>query len=145
LKTIYIETSALLSWLLGEPVSAEVKSRINNAGTVATSTLTLLETERALIRGEIQGMLSAGDAEKLRGLLARARSGWVLMEITEEVRTRASRFFPVEPLRTLDAIHLATALVFTRVFPTLELLSYDSRILRNVAALGIPTTIASPA
>ncbi len=145
MRTIYFETSALLAWLLGEPAAGEVKSHIDNAQSVATSCLTLLEAERALIRGEIQGVLTASDAEKLRGLLARAQSGWVLMEICEEVRMRASRFFPSEPIRTLDAIHLATALVFTRVFPALEILSYDRRIAKNAAALGIPTTIKLPA
>ena len=137
MMVIYFETSALLSWLLGEPHAAEVKSQIDNAQTVVTSSLALVEAERALIRAESQGILGSGEAEKLRGLLARSKSSWMLMEISEEVRARAGRFFPAEPVRTLDAIHLATALMFMRVFPALELLSYDQRILRNAAALGI--------
>jgi uncharacterized protein with PIN domain len=137
LKTVYLETSALLAWLLGEPSAAEVKSRVDAAQTVATSCLTLLEAERALIRGETQGILKAGQAEKLRGLLSRSKAGWVLMEISEEVRARANRVFPSEPVRTPDAIHLATALVFMRVFPELELVSCDRRILENAASLGI--------
>jgi uncharacterized protein with PIN domain len=137
LKTLYLETSALLAWLLGEPAAEQVKSRIDAAQTIATSWLTLLEAERALIRGESQRILKAGEAEKLRGLLNRSKAGWVLMEISEEVRERASRAFPAEPVRTLDAIHLATALLFMRVLPELELLSCDERILRNAASLGI--------
>jgi hypothetical protein len=62
------------------------------------------------------------------------------MEISEDVRMRASRFFPAEPIRTLDALHLATALLFMQAFPSLELLSYDQRILKNAAILGIETT-----
>lgn len=126
---------------MGEPKAAEVKDHLDSALTVVTSSLTLLEAERALIRAENQGLLKSSEAEKLRGLLAQAKSGWILMEISEEVRARASRFFPAEPVRTLDSIHLATALVFTRVFPELELLSYDRRVLRNAAALGIPARV----
>ena len=134
---VYFETSALLAWLLGEPSAAEVKSRIDGAETVVTSSLTLLEAERVLIRAEIRNIINSGECEKLRGLLARSKAGWIVMEISEDVRTRASRAFPLEPVRTLDAIHIATALIFMRVFPNLELLSYDQRILENAGALGI--------
>ncbi len=141
MKAIYLETSALLTWLLGEACAKEVKSHIDGAQTVLTSALTLVEAERALIRVESRKMVSAAETEKLRGLLAGTKSGWILMEISDEVRVRASRFFSAEPVRTLDAIHLATALMFIRVFPNLELFSYDRRILRNAKALGIRTTI----
>jgi len=70
-------------------------------------------------------------------MLSRGRVSWILMELSEEVRARAGRAFPVEPLRTLDAIHLATALIFLRVFPDLRLLIFDSRILENALPLGI--------
>ncbi|MDM7995767.1 MAG: type II toxin-antitoxin system VapC family toxin [Acidobacteriota bacterium] len=140
MKALYLESSALLAWLLGESSAAEVKKIIDEADTVVTSVLTILEAERALIRAESASLLSAGDAEKLKGLLAQSSVGWALMEISEDVRHRAGRYFPAEPVRTLDAIHLATALLFMRVFPSLEMLSYDQRILRNAIALGIGTT-----
>jgi len=59
------------------------------------------------------------------------------MALSEEVLARASRPFPVEPVRTLDAIHLATALEFTAAFPDLRLVSCDSRVRENAEALGI--------
>jgi predicted nucleic acid-binding protein len=144
LKALYLETSALLAWLLGEPSAAEAKMRVDTAQAVATSWLTLLEAERTLVRGETLGVLKAAEAEKLRGLLNRSKAGWLLMEISQEVRERAAQVFPLEPVRTLDAIHLATALIFMRVFPSLELLSFDSRILRNAESLGIATRVSSP-
>lgn len=61
------------------------------------------------------------------------------MEISDEVRSRAGRVFPVEPVRTLDAIHLATALIFMRAFQDFQLLSYDERLLENSRPLGIDT------
>ncbi len=137
MNAVYVENSALLTWLLGEPKAREVTSVLNRADTVVTSVLSLLEVDRALNRAEHQRILTAGQAERMRGMLARGKAGWILMEISEEVRARAGRTFPVEPLRTLDAIHLATALIFLRVFPDLRLLSFDRRILENARPLGI--------
>jgi uncharacterized protein with PIN domain len=139
MTAVYVESSALLTWLLGEPRAREVISALNQAQTVVTSVLTLVEVERALNRAESQLILTAGQAERLRGMLGRSKSGWILMEISEEVRSRAGRVFPAEPVRTLDAIHLATVLMFMRVFPDLQLLSYDERIVENARPLGIDT------
>lgn len=38
-------------------------------------------------------------------MLGRNKAGWILMEISQEVRSRAGRVYPVEPVRTLNAIH----------------------------------------
>jgi len=137
MSTVYLETSAVLTWLLGEPRSKATILRINRADNVVTSVLTLLETERALVRAEKQKLLSAADSQGLRGMLAKARGGWALMEITEEVRQRAGRAFPIEPLRTLDAIHISTALLFTGAFDDLQMLSYHQRIMKNAQVLGM--------
>lgn len=137
MKAVYLETSALLSWLLGEARAPEVARAIDEAEMVVSSVLTLVEAERALVRAETLNVLNAGDTERLRGLLSRSRTGWTMMELSADVRARACRFFPVEPLRTLDAVHLATALLFLQAFPSLKLLSCDRRLLRNASALGI--------
>ncbi len=135
--TLYLETSALLAWLLGEPRSREVISRINAAKTVVTSVVTLLEAERVLVRAEAQGILAAAHSQKLSGMLAKAAKGWMLMELSEQVRKRAAEKFPLEPVRTLDAIHLSTALIFTRPFPDLTLFTHDDRIRQNALTLGL--------
>ena len=102
-----------------------------------TSSLTFAETERAVIRAESEGLIRAADGQRLRGLLQRASSGWMRMTVSEEILARAGRSFPVEPIRTLDAIHLATALAFTRAFSDLQILSFDRRLLDNARALGL--------
>lgn len=137
MSSVYVETSALLTWLLGEPRAGTVVSILNHAKNVTTSVLSLLEVERALRRAEFRGILTSGQTQILRGLLERGKTGWILMEISKEVRLTAGRAFPVEPVRTLDAIHLASALLFMRVFPDLKLLSLDERILKNARPLGI--------
>ncbi len=71
-----------------------------------------------------------GDA--VREILARVS----LVELTPVVLARAVEPFPVT-VRTLDALHLATALVFLQAFPDLRILTYDQRIAANAEMLGI--------
>lgn len=142
MSVLYLETSAVLAWLLGEPQADDVRTTINGADTIVASVLTPLECERVLVRAETDSTLKAREAQSLRGLLRRAVAGWMLMELTASVRERAGRAFPVEPVRTLDALHLATALEFSTAFADLEVLSLDRRILSNAEPLGLPTSTA---
>ena len=137
MNVIYLESSALLHWILGQSRAAEVRRAVDQAETVLTSALTLTETERALVRAEEQDLIKGGDAQRLRGLVHRAQTAWTRMGVSDAVLARAARPFPVEPVRTLDAIHLATALEFALVFPDLRLLSFDRRVCQNAEALGI--------
>jgi predicted DNA-binding protein (UPF0278 family) len=45
--------------------------------------------------------------------------------------------FPREPVRTLDAIHLATALLHAAEIGALVVLSIDQRVRANADALGL--------
>ncbi len=137
MNALYVESSAVLAWLFGEPRMHEFARRVNRADAVLTSTLTLLEAERVLIRAERQGLIKAADGRRIHGLLARAAAGWTLMELSESVRAGAARAFPVEPVRTLDALHLSTALLFLQAFPNLRILTFDQRIAANAVALGL--------
>lgn len=137
MTAVYLETSALMRWLLGEPDAAKVAGVVDAADTVVTSSLTFTEAERALSRAVAERHLREGDVRKLRGVLRRQRAGWIVMAITDSVLDRAGRTFPVEPLRTLDAIHLSTALAFTEAFEELKLVTFDRRIEENASALGL--------
>jgi predicted nucleic acid-binding protein len=136
-RVLYLETSAVLTWLLGQSRAEEVRAAIDRADAIVTSTLTFAEAGRALVRAEREQFVRAADAQKLRALLQRTRTGWMAMVVSEQILARASQPFPEEPVRILDAIHLATALEFIRAFPDLGILSFDQRILDNAAALGI--------
>jgi predicted nucleic acid-binding protein len=136
-SSLYIETSAVLAWLLGQAHADDVRAKVDDAEVVMTSSLTFAETERAVVRAEHERLIRAADGQRLRGLLQRASAGWMRMTVSEEILARAGRTFPVEPVRTLDAIHLATALAFTKAFSDLQVLSLDRRLVDNARALGI--------
>ena len=137
MTVLYLETSALVHWLLGQSRAAEVRRAVDRAEVVLTSMLTIVEVERVLIRAETQKAIRGGDGRRLRGLLNRAQASWMRMTVSAEVLARASRPFPVEPVRTLDAIHLATALEFASSYPDLRVLSFDRRVEENAEALGL--------
>lgn len=135
--TLYAETSAVLAWLFGEPEGRNARERIDAADRVVSSVLTTLEVERAVSRAESMALITAADAQKLRGMLARTVRQWSLLEMSAAVRRRAGQTFPVEPVRSLDAIHLASALEFLTLYPELEILSFDGRITGNLEPLGL--------
>lgn len=134
---VYAESSAILSWLLGEPSEEIARSILKDAESVVTSSLTAVECSRGLARARALGRVSdAGELAALR-LLDVAESSWDVHDLSDQVMSRARAAFPSEPIRTLDALHLATALIFREALGDVCLLSFDERIRDNARALGI--------
>ena len=141
MNAVYVETSAVLRWLLGEPDARSIARQIQQTAEPVCSVLTILETQRALVRLERERPSRGRKLALLRGQLGEASADWNLLEITPEIRARAGEPFPIEPVRTLDAIHLATALQFARALPGLSVLTFDERILANLEPLGLTNTV----
>jgi len=59
------------------------------------------------------------------------------MSMDDSVIDGATVDFPVEPVRSLDAIHLSTALEYKKLYPELEMLTTDARLKQNKASLGL--------
>ena len=133
--TLYAETSAVLRWLLGQPDGKAIRAELARARRVVSSELTIVECERALVR--LVGTAGAAERAGARALLAELSTRWTLVELDAAVRARAGQPFPIEPLRTLDALHLATALELVHVLGPLRILSTDARIAANAQALGL--------
>jgi predicted nucleic acid-binding protein len=81
-------------------------------------------------------LLPEAVAGERRGVLARTADHWVVFELDAEVTERARRPFPAEPIRTLDAIHLATAVLARSLVPDLTVLSLDERVRRSAEQMG---------
>lgn len=137
--TLYVETSAVLRWLFAETGGEAIRARLAVASKVTSSRLTLIEARRVVRRAEQDGRLTSAQCADVLAVLAQAASTWAMLEISEGVAHRAEERFPNEPVRTLDAIHLASALLLREAFPDLEIVSADERILANAALLGFVT------
>ena len=133
---IYAESSAVLAWLLGEVAGRRVREALRRAKLVFASDLVLIECDRVLIRAVALGEIEEVAAADRRAHLNAAAAHWHMYRVTLDIVERARRAFPVEPVRTLDAIHLASALAVRSVVPGVELLSLDDRIRRAGEQLG---------
>jgi len=134
---VYAESSAVLAWLLGEPSQSLVLLELEGADRVVSSSLTALECARGLARARASSRLSRADEMAARHLLDVAESSWDVHDLSEKVMARARGSFPSEPVGTLDALHIATALVFHEALGGVAVLSFDDRIRANAQALGM--------
>ena len=133
----FAESSAVIAWLLGERRGEEVRRALAHSERVVSSTLTQVECARTLARGVASGRLDRGDELAALRLLDEAVASWAVLEVSGRVLTRARGPFPIEPVRTLDALHLATAMGFREALPDLAVVSLDDRIRANAEALGL--------
>ncbi|HEV2856487.1 MAG TPA: type II toxin-antitoxin system VapC family toxin [Thermoanaerobaculia bacterium] len=133
---LYAESSAVLAWLFREAPGPLLEEIMERAELVVASDLTLLECHRALVKVEAAGQLSQFEVGQRRSILENVSSRWTLLKIDEEILDRAQRRFPQEPVRSLDSLHLATAVAARSLVREITLLSLDRRIRDNGAALG---------
>lgn len=139
---LYAESSAVLAWLLGDSAGEPARDALASAELVVASDLTLVECDRVLVRGLALGRWREVDVQDRRRVITSAASGWHLLAVTDEVLERSRRPFPLEPVRTLDALHLATALMARSAVPELAVLSLDDRVRRNARELGFSVSPA---
>lgn len=133
---IYLETSALLTFLFQQKGGGLVEESVDAATRVYCSTLTLLESGRAVSRAEALEQLDRFQARRLRSSLLHLAASWQILEMTDAILARAAAPFPVEPIRSLDALHVATIEELRSTVPELSVLSFDVRIGENAKAFG---------
>jgi predicted nucleic acid-binding protein len=134
---LYAESSAVLGWLLDESSAVDVRRSLAAAEIIVASDLTLIECDRVIFRAAALGELTEAEAADRRAHLTAAASHWQILRIAPEIVERARQPFPGEPIRTLDAIHLASALVARTAIAGLTLLSLDDRVRRAGKKLGL--------
>ena len=135
--SLYAESSAVLAWLLDEESGSTVRDLLSAEPLIIASDLTLIECDRVLHRAVALGELPETDAADRRAHLARVSAHWTLLRMGSEVVERARQPFPGAPVRTLDAIHLASLLVARSATAGLRLLSLDARVRSAAERLGI--------
>jgi predicted nucleic acid-binding protein len=95
-------------------------------------------TASRLLQYEVWNRVHARRLGRTHGDAARdLLDGVSLVELTPLVLARALEPFPV-PVRTLDALHLATMHFLRDHGQRIELASYDARLLAGARALAIP-------
>ncbi len=127
---IYLDTSAVVKLVNAEPQSDALANWLDDRTEIPWISSALVEVElaRAIIR--------SGRLEQLASIPA-AMARLDLFEIDDVVRTTAASF--QDPgLRSLDAIHLATATVAASVASLAALVTYDKRLAAAASEVGLP-------
>ena len=117
----YVDTSVVLRLVLGQPQALEEWSTINTA---VSSELVRVEGARTIDRARAQGTLDIELAARKRRALAEELEGIDLVPLDPPVLLRAAEPFPFA-LGTLDALHLATALLLRAETDDLIFVTHD--------------------
>lgn len=129
-STIYLDTSALVKLVWLEAHSEALRQWLTGSKVRLVSSL-LLHTEAL----RVAHRLTTDAVARTRSLL----DGVILLPITPDTCERAAALSP-SSMRSLDAIHLATAL--TVVQEISGVLTYDERLAESCSAHGI--TVMAP-
>ncbi len=115
--------------VIEEPESADLESHLANDVALTTSRLALLEVPRAAS--------IASPSEELQQETQRLLAACLLVNVSDHV-LRSAASLASQKVRTLDAVHLATALYVDAD----ELVAYDRRLLEAAETQGLP--VAAP-
>lgn len=130
----YVESSVVLRLVLGQPGSLREWRTLD--GGVA-SALVEVECLRTLDRLRLAEGLRETELARRRETVYRILETLEVVEPTRPILTRAAQPLPVA-LGTLDAIHLATALVWREATETdLAFATHDARLGTAARALGL--------
>ena len=129
---VYVDSSVLLRVVLGEPGRLHIWTRIS---TPVASELIRQECLRTIDRARIRFRLGDGEVTARRAAVLEAIDTFVLVPIQPAVLERASDPFPTL-LGSLDAIHLATALLVRDRFEELALATHDETLSLAARAVG---------
>jgi predicted nucleic acid-binding protein len=127
----YLDTSALLRIVLRE---AGALDDLRTYDGLVSSELIAVESARTIDRLRLHGALTMDEAAERFGLVNEWLDAIDLVLLRPPVLSRASEPMPM-PLGTLDAIHLATALIWRdRLGPLPQMLTHDTAL--GAAARG---------
>jgi predicted nucleic acid-binding protein len=126
-EVAYLDASALVKLVLDEPESEALRRALNTWPRRASSRIAVVEVIRGVRRAD----------PRVEPMAARALTGVALLATSDHVLRRAAQLDPAV-IRTLDAIHLASALLLRRAL--IAFVSYDRRQLDAAAALDLPVT-----
>ena len=127
MKTCYLDASALVKLATSEAETDALRAELDTWEVRVTSRLATVEVARALRR---RGAASA----ELGDTVAHAFSGLAIVELDAAIVEPAGRIDP-PTLRSLDAIHLASALALGSELGAV--VTYDTRLADAARAAGL--------
>ena len=136
----YCDASALVKRYVDEPGRRQVQQLLWRHDCV-TSAILPVELRSALRRRVAERTLVSSRVSEILRRVAGDRAYWTVIEVGTEVLSGAEALVSVHPLRTLDAIHVASAQLFAARLSMLDLhfVSADQRQTDVAKAIGMTT------
>ena len=131
----YLETSTVLAALIDG--DAEAQASIREIGTRVTSEVTFVEAHRVIVRGRATRSLTDAEARTATRNLRALERRVGIVKLSAGLLDRLRRPFLVEPVRTLDGIHLATIDLLAEGSEPPIVVTRDRRIRANAKAAGM--------
>ena len=131
MSIVYLDSSALVKLVVAEPESAVLAEYLVGRSERVSSAVVLVEIPRALRRAGF----GASERRRSREVMARL----ALVDVDRRILAAAAALDP-PTLRTLDAIHLATALAVREDLSAL--ITYDRRL--ATAAERVHLEVSTP-
>ena len=128
MRTLYLDSSAILKFIFAEPESTVAKKEI--MGVLYSSELARVEVVRAVLR------IEPGLIERALAVLSKIR----IIKIKSAILVQAERLPNHVRVRGMDAIHLASADTLGRLGQTI--VTYDKNMAK--AALSLGNKVESP-
>jgi predicted nucleic acid-binding protein len=143
----FLDSSALIKRYVVEPGTTWVRSLTNRGSghTVLIAQITQIKIVSGASRRVREGTLTTRTARAVRLLIDRhMRREYVVIGLTPQVVRRAEDILAVHPLRTYDAVQLASALesnlrIVAAELSPVRFVSADTRLLGAAASEGLMT------
>jgi uncharacterized protein len=130
----------LVTRYVQEPGSARVR-RLLKTGRIATSRLSVVEIVSALARREREGAFTSAERDRAVRRLNADLTAYLLVELTPNLLFDAQELVLRHPLRSGDAVHLASCLYLKReTGQRISFAAFDDRL--NAAARAEGLTLA---
>ncbi|MBI2899974.1 MAG: type II toxin-antitoxin system VapC family toxin [Planctomycetes bacterium] len=139
----YVDTSLLAMRYLAEADTSRFR-RMMNAHRLVTSAVTAVELRSVLVQRLAAGDITDTACRAISARLTQDRDFWDTIPVTDAVLAIAEDVVPRANVRTLDAVHIASAMVRRDAgLPALPFLTRDAEQaqgarLLGFAVLGIP-------
>ena len=123
----YFDTSALVKNYVREAGSSRIRGLLTRYEFLSSS-ITPIELQSAVQRRHRQREITQANYNSIISRLAHDRSYWLLVEVVPQLLSKAEELVKTENVRTLDAIHIASAIIIQESFSApLPFISADER------------------
>ena len=127
---LYLDTSALVKVYVAEVGSPEVRSRIEQAGAVATALVTYTEARAAFARHQRERGLTPANLRRAVRALDRDWTTYNVVGLSDSLVHSAGELAERHALRGYDAVQLASVLELRTAGGPIEFCAFDTRLNR---------------